>query len=310
MLLGIGDVHMYSECGQCGTIQIEDPPEDMSLYYGERYFRLNDGGSDAFPGWALSMDLSIVSQYMQLPGQDVSATPSASTGGRWSVARQEMARRAVGFYLPELARRQDWRVLDVGCASGTFISVLRDIGFEGACGVDPHVGADIVHPNGEVVRKGTLESETQTWDVIMFNHSFEHIADPLSTLSTVADLLNPEGICLIRIPKVPNEAWKTYGPNWVQLDAPRHFFIHHADTLVRNAASAGLRHVRTVDDSGILQFTGSEQYKASRSYSDRTSETLEEMTHDQSRVRRLAIKAVSLNRKGLGDQAAFVFRGA
>lgn len=307
MLLGIGDEHLYLECGNCGTIQIQAPPADMEVYYGERYYQLIDSGSESFPGWALSMDMSIISQHIPFLGRSASSVRTTSPRTTWETAQQKIARHAVEFYLPELAQRPDWRVLDVGCASGAFISVLRDIGFAGVRGVDPHIEASIVHPNGTVVRKGTLESERQTWDVIMFNHSFEHIADPLNTLSTVASLLSPEGICLIRIPKVPNEAWNVYGPKWVQLDAPRHFFIHRADTLVLRAERAGLRHVRTVDDSGIFQFVGSEQYSKGIPYSHRTFQSLKKMTLDRARVRRLAMKALSLNREGMGDQASFVF---
>lgn len=57
----------------------------------------------------------------------------------------------------------------------------------------------------------------------MFHHSFEHIADPFETLCSVRRLLS-SGTCLIRIPIVDSWAWENYGVNWIQIDAPRHFF--------------------------------------------------------------------------------------
>ena len=68
----------------------------------------------------------------------------------------------------------------------------------------------------------------------MFHHSFEHLPDPIETLERVYRLMPSGGNCLIRIPLVSSEAWKKYGPHWVQLDAPRHFFLYSIESLKLN----------------------------------------------------------------------------
>jgi hypothetical protein len=47
---------------------------------------------------------------------------------------------------------------------------------------------------------------------------------------------------------------------WVQLDAPRHFFLHSANSLGLLAGKVGMAVTETVYDSDELQFVGSEQY--------------------------------------------------
>src|SRR6185437_9012453 len=95
---------------------------------------------------------------------------------------------------------------------------------------------------------------------IMFHHSFEHIEDQIGTLAEVKSKLSPNGLCLIRIP-VAQWAWRHYGVNWVQLDAPRHFVIHTHESMIMAAEQAGLNIVNVEYDSTAFQFWGSELYR-------------------------------------------------
>lgn len=94
----------------------------------------------------------------------------------------------------------------------------------------------------------------------MFHHSFEHISDPLEALETVRSLLAPNGRCLIRVPVV-SWARNEYGANWVQIDAPRHFFLHTEKSMEILAEKVGLEITRVEYDSTEFQFWGSELSK-------------------------------------------------
>jgi len=48
--------------------------------------------------------------------------------------------------------------------------------------------------------------------------------NPRNVFEKISGLLSDEGTLLIRIPVMDCFAWKEYGVNWFQLDAPRHFF--------------------------------------------------------------------------------------
>ena len=48
----------------------------------------------------------------------------------------------------------------------------------------------------------------------MFNHSFEHMPNPLTVLQKANALLYKNKYLMIRIPVMGSYAWKKYGINW------------------------------------------------------------------------------------------------
>jgi hypothetical protein len=148
---------------------------------------------------------------------------------------------------------------------------------------------------------------TGEWDWVMFHHSFEHVPDPLETLRAAACLLARGGTCLIRIPTVSSEAWEQYGVDWVQLDAPRHLFLHSLESMERLAREAGLV-VREVQfDSTAFQFWGSEQYRADIPLRDPRSYAVDPgaSIFTAESLALFATRARELNAARRGDQAAF-----
>jgi hypothetical protein len=152
----------------------------------------------------------------------------------------------------------------------------------------------------------------QKWDLIMFHHSFEHIADARSTLAAASERLAPRGKCLIRLPLVSSWAWRHYGTDWVQLDAPRHIYLHSELSLATLGAQCGLAIRDSFWDSTELQFWGSEQLKrgiavmSPKSYGVNPSES-GFSRHDIEGFRR---RARELNDQRMGDQGGFVFEKA
>jgi 2-polyprenyl-3-methyl-5-hydroxy-6-metoxy-1,4-benzoquinol methylase len=125
---------------------------------------------------------------IQLAG-DYERDPSAPVYGRWL---GEIASRLPG------GRR---RILDVGCALGTFLALARDRGFE------PH-GVEISEfasgfareKRGLDVFTGDLEGYRATdasFDVVTFWDAIEHVTHPLENLRTARRLLRPGGLLLL-----------------------------------------------------------------------------------------------------------------
>jgi hypothetical protein len=145
----------------------------------------------------------------------------------------------------------------------------------------------------------------------MFHHSFEHLADPLETLKTATGLLAADGTIVVRIPVVSSYAWEGYGVAWVQLDAPRHVFLHSRKSMGRLAGAAGLRVERVVDDSTEFQFLGSELYLRDIPLtSEGGARNLDAggsifSPEEVEQFRRLTEE---LNAKGRGDQSAFYLK--
>ncbi|MFT2010391.1 class I SAM-dependent methyltransferase [Pontibacter sp. 13R65] len=153
------------------------------------------------------------------------------------------------------------RLLDMGCGIGGYTYPLYELGMKKVMGADPFIPATIVYPNGFKVQKSYISDIEGQWDVIIYNHSFEHVPDPLENLLAVEQLLAPDGTCVIRIPTVSSYAWEHYSTDWFQLDAPRHFFLHSIESMNVLAGKAGLEVVDVVYDSTAAQFIHSEKYR-------------------------------------------------
>jgi SAM-dependent methyltransferase len=165
----------------------------------------------------------------------------------------------VALYV-RLLNNADARILDVGCGQGRLVRQLREIGFRAAQGVDPFVDTDTMHHGTTLVRKAFLSEMTGSFDCIAFHHSLEHMPNQVAVLRDAHRLLAPGGIILVRIPVADGEAWRTYRENWVQLDPPRHFYLHSRISLRLLADQCGLRIRSIACDSTGFQFWGSEQY--------------------------------------------------
>jgi len=199
------------------------------------------------------------------------------------------------------------RILDVGCGNGSALLFLSQLGFEDLWGVDQFIPHDITYSTNIRILKKSVHDVTQTFDIVMFHHSFEHMAEPLNVLRSVHRILSDEGLCQIRIPVADSYAWEHYGIHWVQLDAPRHLFLHTVKSIEILAAQAGLDVAEVVWDSSEFQFWGSEQYLRdipligdASHFKKHTNPILSTQELENFRM-----KAKELNALGRGDQAAF-----
>ena len=171
---------------------------------------------------------------------------------------------------------------------------MRELGYQ-AKGIDPFVPHDIHDRFGVRVERKTLEQVSDTYDVLLFRHSLEHM--PIDTLRVAHRRLNPNGVCVVCIPIV-GWAWRHYKTNWVQLDAPRHLFLHSRESFTRLAQDSGFQLKHVVFDSNEFQFWASEAYKNNVPLVRATPPSFGASIRMRQRAR-------FLNRRGLGDTAQF-----
>jgi SAM-dependent methyltransferase len=270
-MFGYRDEFPYFQCGECGCLQIIETPKDLAKYYPATYY-----------------------SFTQRPDE---VSPEQLSHG---------AKQFMNFYLPERFALRESSILDVGCGSGQSVYALRELGYANAFGVDRYLDEPITYKNGATILKGGVGDIAgglpRKWDLIMFNHSFEHMADPIETLQTVRQMLSSHGLCFIRIPTVSSYAWEHYATNWVQLDAPRHFFLYSLKAMEYLARRCGLRLQRAIYDSTSFQFWGSELYLLDIPLCQSRNHL---SVFSESQMRLFETKAAQLNREKRGDQAAF-----
>jgi SAM-dependent methyltransferase len=298
MMLGLRDRHPYLECDRCGCLQLTRVPEDMSRYYPADYY-----------------SLAASAQARPSPIEPLRRLRDASTlfgsGGLPAAVLARTFRHSTLAIMGRVLRSADARVLDVGCGSGRLLRLMRAAGARHLAGIDPYLPAE-VQEQGFQLRRSSLDDVDGSWDLIMFNHSFEHLADPAAVLSQVARLLAPEGACAIRIPVAGSYAWDHYREDWVQLDAPRHLFLHTPRSLGRLADAAGLQVGEIIYDSTAFQFWGSEQYRRDIALTAPNSYGTDKhhSTFTSTRIAYYRVRAHALNAQRRGDQAAFLLRRA
>jgi SAM-dependent methyltransferase len=147
----------------------------------------------------------------------------------------------------------------VGSGAGLALLSLSHFGFRDLTGVDPFIESGIDYAEGVRVLKAELSDLDGQFDLVMANHSLEHVPDPRGALREIRRLLKPGRYAVVRIPVV-GRAWREYGTNWVQLDPPRHLFVFTARTFEGLAAEEGFSADEVAYDSTAFQFWGSEQY--------------------------------------------------
>lgn len=296
MMKGTREPFAYFQCADCGCLQINTVPVDLARHYAGGYYSYTPPQRSANPlkRWAVQ-----ARHRWALHGRDPLG---------WL-----MYRRAAAYAMRSLRPlnlRPDTRLLDVGCGAGGLIFELAELGCRGVLGIDPYIDGERRYDNGARVLQCSLDDAPGRWDVVMFHHSFEHVPDPAATLRRTHTLLDAGGHCLLRVPTVSSFAWRHYGVDWVQLDAPRHFYLFARESIAHLASATGFELVDVACDSDAFQFWGSEQYRRgiplrdARSHAENPAGGL----FSPAQIADWARRAVELNRQGQGDQAAFLLR--
>jgi len=157
------------------------------------------------------------------------------------------------------------KILDVGCGSGSFLNIPKELGFD-CYGVEPgNFNKAYAKRNGFKIFHGKLEDaryKDDFFDVITLNHVFEHVDDPMKCMKILKKIIKKNGIIRIAVPQKDSFAYRTFKKYWVQLDAPRHFFLYSEKTLKMYAKKSGLRIVQFRYISSPFQITQSMDYWA------------------------------------------------
>lgn len=136
------------------------------------------------------------------------------------------------------------RLLDIGCASGTFLSAMASRGWETE-GVEPsqeHFAAACEKLGGRGrLQQCTLQDAdfSQPFDIVTAWDVLEHVTDPVQFLAIAGQLLRPGGYMLLHVPDLDSLQARLLGRRWPLL-LPEHLNYFNLESLRFCADRAGL----------------------------------------------------------------------
>lgn len=204
----------YRRCESCGTLFLQNVPEDLGRWYPDDYFvfpslaQLEDIGRDE------SYKIEAVLSHAR-SGQLVEVGPGFGV----------FARRAAlaGFEVRGLE-------MDERCCD----HLRTVVGVEAVQTATPHKALDAQPPS----------------DVIALWHALEHLPDPGALLEAAARNLRPGGIFVAALPNPDAWQFRLFGRRWPHVDAPRHLYLIPAATLIERGRVHGLEPVALTSDDG------------------------------------------------------------
>lgn len=310
MMFGTREEFQYFQCKTCGCLQIADIPQNIGRFYPSNYYSLTVKDSNRTSplralflkqrfrnalfgrGYKLNQLLSYLIKMPNLRVDEVlPITKVLQEAGIMNFSA---------------------RFLDIGCGRWSlWLANLRTMGFRHLSGADPFISSD-VNSDGITIFKRQVNEMEGSFDLITFHHSLEHIPDQEAALAAACRLLAPNGVILVRIPVVSSYSWRHYGTNWVEMDPPRHLYLHSRESIRLLGEKVGLNLYTTICDSLELEFYGSEQYLQDIPLSAKNSYWLNHDNHifSNEEIEGFRNMARQVNEKDEGGRACFFFRVA
>lgn len=298
MMFQMGETFEYLSCANCGCVQIVEIPKNLSDYYPKNYYSFQSSNTEPSLSSLKNFFRKVKYRY---------AVENKSLLGKFIYYLRPDERLYSLRYLPTFNKKTSF--LDVGSGSGDLLKALHMLGYQSLVGIDPYTNKDeVVDDHLKILKRNLSDcSDLGKFDVVMFHHVFEHLSEPLEALKIAYSLLPDDGVCMIRIPTADSFAFKNYKEHWVQLDAPRHFFIHTRDSMKIIAKQANMQIINIIDDSNDFQFWGSEQYQKGITLFSKESLANRKIKRIiNTFTKKLKSKAHKLNKAGEGDQTVFI----
>ena len=154
----------------------------------------------------------------------------------------------VAFITNAAENRAGLELLDVGCGSGTLLSLLKRRGFR-VRGVDFSTEAAAIakSENHVDVTVGSLEEvqfSDASFDIVTLFHVMEHVTNPRRVLKEVSRILRPAGAVILQVPNIESWQFKMFGAKWYGLDIPRHVIDYSEKSMVQLLIESGFLPIR------------------------------------------------------------------
>ncbi len=148
------------------------------------------------------------------------------------------------------------KILEIGCSTGLLLSLLAEKGFE-VFGVEiSEKAATAAKEKGLKVYQQKFEKIefSENFDGIIFNHTLEHIEEPIKALKKASSLLKPKGFLYIDLPNFDSLTAKLFKKRWPLLLPEEHLWHFSLKSLEIIFKQLDFKIVFTEKASGIWDY--------------------------------------------------------
>lgn len=158
-----------------------------------------------------------------------------------------------------LRLKKTGKVLEIGCSTGLMLALFKEKGWEVAGVEVSQKAAPIAAKRGIPVFIKPFETINfqEKFDVIVFNHTLEHLKDPEGAIKKAQLLLNKGGLIYIDLPNFGSLSAKIYGINWPMLLPDEHLWHFTLKSLRILLNKSDFKVVYVERASGIWDYNSS-----------------------------------------------------
>ncbi len=135
------------------------------------------------------------------------------------------------------------RLLDIGCATGFFMEVAKNHGWE-VEGIEiSEYAAEVGRAKGLSIKTGTLENVSfpeKSFDVVTLLDVVEHLKDPKPVLTEVRKLLKGGGVVVVTSPDAGSIWARIWGSKWQLVVPPEHLILFNRSNFKELLTRLGL----------------------------------------------------------------------
>lgn len=236
-------------CIACEVRYLDPRPnfQTIGLAYSNYYTHENGSPERQRNNILANIKLSLKNGYLNSVWQ-ASLQPSSP-----SIARliTKVHPKWMGLYerlaLRDLPKLSGGKLLDIGCGSGRFLMLAKQVGWS-VHGIDFDKKAiDAAKANEIDARVGGVElfdGQHGLFDAITLSHVIEHVHEPRKMLDACWRLLKQGGTFWIESPNFDSVGRKLFGRNWRGLEAPRHLVLFNTTNMKNTLTEVGFTNIQ------------------------------------------------------------------
>ena len=157
---------------------------------------------------------------------------------------------------PHFAKASRGKVLDIGCSNGVFLDIYKEHGWQ-TFGVEPSASGAEAERKGHKVSRIYFEKSVfpdNYFDLVIMNHTLEHVEDVGVVLKKINGILKKEGILFVDVPNAGGLGSKIMGDKWPYRLPKEHSYQFTKASLSEKIKGAGFKILHWRSRSGLFEF--------------------------------------------------------